>query len=65
MVLFAESGGTEQSRIDEAGRIVAILLPLVDEMTTREAQFVQQMYNTKSCSPKQLFWLRDLNTKYS
>lgn len=64
MTLFTESGGDLSSRIDEAQRIARMLAPSVDEMSPKEAEFVQRMLNTNSCSPKQVFWLRDLKDKY-
>ncbi len=64
MTLFTESGGDLSSRIDEASRIVSMLLQKTDQMTPHEAQFVEKMFGATNVSPKQLFWLRDLNEKY-
>jgi hypothetical protein len=36
----------------------------VDDMTPVEKGFVEKMSDTDFCSPKQLFWLRDIKEKY-
>jgi len=62
--MFNESGGTEEDRVAEAHKIVSMLADLTEQMKLNEAAFVEQMDDCRSCSPKQLFWLRDLKDKY-
>jgi hypothetical protein len=64
MSLFTESGGTLKSRIDEARRIALLLCNNLDEMTPWEQHFIEEMSTCTSCSPKQIFKLRDIKDKY-
>ncbi len=64
--LTNESGGDENSRINEARKIVEMLEVCYEEMKANEQSFVNQMADTdcERCSVKQLFWLRDIKDKY-
>jgi len=64
MTLWKESGGDLSSRLDEVERIVAKLESELGMMTEKERYFVISMGEATACSPKQLFWLRDLCEKY-
>lgn len=62
--LTNDTGGDEKSRITEAHTICRMLEEFGDSMTDKEKGFVEQMTDTDYCSPKQLFWLRDIKDKY-
>jgi hypothetical protein len=62
--LTSESGGDENSRINEARTIVRMLEEFVDSMTTKEQEFLDSMSDCDYCTTKQLFWLRDIKEKY-
>ena len=64
--LANESGGDENSRINEAREIVKMLEVCYEEMKANEQNFVNQMADTDCAwvSVKQLFWLRDIKDKY-
>jgi hypothetical protein len=62
--LGQETGGDSDSRVTEAQRLVDIITASADELTPREREFVMQMDGCKTCSGKQLFWLRDIKDKY-
>ena len=62
--LAQESGGDEQARVKEAHTIVRILEEFTDQMTPKEAEFVDSMTDCDYCTTKQLFWLRDIKDKY-
>lgn len=62
--LRQETGGDDDARLTEALKIVEMLALVQEELTSREAQFVEQMDGATYCSGKQLFWLRDIKDKY-
>jgi hypothetical protein len=64
MNLYQESGGTAGDRMHEAEHILSMIRDHIDEMEVREQNFIVQMDNASSVSPKQLLWLRDLKEKY-
>lgn len=53
---------TPAERLEEAEKIIKILIDNNIELTPKEESFVQGMQT--SCSVKQLFWLRDIKDKY-
>ena len=59
-----ETGGDSDSRVTEAHKIVEMLASCQEELTSKEATFVEQMDGCTNCSGKQLFWLRDIKDKY-
>ena len=59
-----ESGGDENSRINEARTICRMLEEIHETMSSKEQDFVEQMTDTDYCTTKQLFWLRDIKDKY-
>jgi hypothetical protein len=61
---LSESSLTPDERCAEANRIVGILADDMDGMTQKERTFVEQMDECKYCSVKQLFYLRDIKSKY-
>ena len=71
--LANDTGGTLEDRRNEADRILTILSEHAspEAMSEREARFVaEQMGRSNdhaswSVSPKQLFWLRDIKSKYA
>ena len=60
--MFDESGSTPDTRRVEADKLLKIIE--VEQLTPKEAAFVEQMADSKFVSPKQLFWLRDIKDKY-
>ena len=59
--LANETGGTADDRRAEADRILKILdAEPQDHFTQREQEFMEQMQQGGTVSPKQLFWLRDI-----
>jgi hypothetical protein len=62
--LTKESGGDEVARIEEAHQIVRMLEEVTDQMTPKEAGFVNSITDCDYCTTKQLFWLRDIKDKY-
>lgn len=60
-----ESGGSEQSRVDEAHRICEIIDSYEELLTPKELKFFGEMRLCRTCTPTQLFWLRDIKTKYA
>lgn len=62
--LTSESGGDENSRINEAREIVRMLEEFTEEMKPNERSFVESMADCDYCTTKQLFWLRDIKEKY-
>lgn len=66
MALFQESGGSAESRRAEADRRVEALKPFLDAMESRERAFVEGCDDPfRPISPKMIFWLRDLEEKYT
>jgi hypothetical protein len=71
MKLQGQSTLTDEEKVTEAERHVNALQDSFEQMTQGERTFVEQLaenfqrYGTKTViSNKQLFWLRDLVTKY-
>lgn len=68
--LFNETGHASQDdRNTEAFRYIDELSVVVEQMESHEAKFIRDMADKKDrnelrCSGKQLFWLRDLYSKY-
>ena len=62
--LFQESGQTPDSTRVEADKLLAIIEDFSEQLTPKEASFVEQMGDAETVSPKQLFWLRDIKDKY-
>jgi len=70
--LYNESGHASQDdRNQEAERLIDELAvsPMLEDMPFKERQFINDMNRAKQngslfCSPKQLFWLRDLYERY-
>ena len=64
--LANETGGTADDRRAEADRIISMLISnrVYDALTEKESEFVQRVENNVPISPKQLFWLRDIKSKY-
>jgi hypothetical protein len=61
---LSESTLTDDERLAEAGRIVSRLESSIDQLTPTERKFVLSMNDAVYVSVKQLFWLRDLLSKY-
>ena len=63
------SGNTQtpDERVAEARIILSILGEAADtkQMSSVEREFFQKMNGCNFCSPKQLWWLRDLKAKYA
>lgn len=64
MALFQESGGTNADRVEEATKLCERLSVHFDEMTKKEQEFLSSVDDMTTISPKLIFWLRDLCTKY-
>lgn len=62
--LTNDTGQTPERRAEEARDIVKMLSDDTEVMLPHERDFVERMDNCDVCSPKQLFWLRDLKDKY-
>jgi hypothetical protein len=68
--LFNETGhASDDDRNTEASRYIDELHDRLVMLTAKEHQFVSDMWTRKEennlrCSGKQLFWLRDLYSKY-
>ena len=63
--LANDTGGTADDRRAEADRILKMLYDhdAFDDMTAKEQEFINDMDNGP-VTPKQLFWLRDIKSKY-
>lgn len=64
---FNPSYQTADERVAEAHRILEMFgigALNIDELKTREKDFVTNMQNCTSCSPAQLNWLRRIKEKY-
>lgn len=61
-----DTGGTPEDRRSEADRLVKIISEQagLSALTPKELDFVAQMDEGGSVSPKQVFWLRDIKDKY-
>lgn len=69
-VNMPESGGTPESRMQEAAKIIDRLNKVNEQLTEKELNFVGSMEDAierpkGSVSPNQLFWLRDILEKYN
>lgn len=53
---------TPAERMEEAGRIIEMLAPVMDELRPNERSMIEEL--EYACSAKQLFWLRDIKDKY-
>ena len=64
--LTNETGGNAFDAKIEAKKILEIINEYadVDEMTTKEQDFLEQMEDAENVSPRQLLWLRDIKDKY-
>lgn len=62
--LTNDSGGDLRSRCEEAWKICRMLEEFTDQMTDKEKGFIEQMTDCDICSPKQIFYLRDIKDKY-
>ena len=64
--LYQDSGSSHSERLAEAQRILTQqgLSDQLEQMTNKERTFVEGMAEATFCTPKQLFWLRDLKDKY-
>jgi hypothetical protein len=68
--LFNETGhASDDDRNTEAFRYIEELKDQTYRMQSHEQKFVEDMFNRREennlrCSGKQLFWLRDLYSKY-
>jgi hypothetical protein len=70
--LWQETGhASQEALLKEVSVLLSNLTDHKDEMTPKESRFIEDMeYRQDHCgsgfvvSAKQLFWLRDLNTKY-
>jgi hypothetical protein len=67
MPLFQSSGGTAEDRRHEATRIINIIMDTAEGMLTQwEQDFIEKYeHESMDVSPKVLFKLRDINSKYS
>ena len=64
-----ESTQTSDERRAEANRIIKIIIEcdlVMSDLTSTESSFVTRLADdpTASVSPKQLYWLRDIKSKY-
>lgn len=62
--MFDESGSTPDARRVEADKLLDIISGFSEQLNPKESTFVEQMVDSAFCSPKQLFWLRDIKDKY-
>jgi hypothetical protein len=70
--LANDTGQTPERRTQEAQDLIGMLRPCMDDMTLKEQRFVNETIERFAehgvrtiVSPKVLFWLRDLKTKYA
>jgi hypothetical protein len=64
MKLGQETGGDNNSRVNEARAIVGMLEDRMEQLNPTEASFVERMAEADFVSRKQIFWLRDIKEKY-
>ena len=62
--LSKDTAQTPERRVEEAHEITKLLSDVIEQMNPNEQTFVEAMGDCVVCSPKQLFWLRDLKDKY-
>lgn len=55
---------TQDERVAEKDRIVSRLMRIQDDLTPKEREFVTKMKNCNLVNVKQLFYLRDIGSKY-
>lgn len=64
-----ESGSHELERVDEARRILAIIGDNTEDLNDADRKFLEEIRERLEnganvrISPRQLFWLRDINMK--
>lgn len=61
---LSSSSLNDSERVDEAHRIAKMLEDNMDALSSQERQFVEKMADTRFCSVKQLFWLRDIKDRH-
>ena len=70
MTLWNQTGHSSREDLRaEAEKLIDYLRDHIDEMDSKEATFMTNMLDSVQGdewvpSPKQLFWMRDLNVKY-
>ncbi len=62
--LANDTGQTPERRREEANDLCKLLAEHTEEMNVKEQEFIESITDATYCSPKQLFWLRDLRDKY-
>ena len=62
--LTNDTGQTPERRREEANDLCRMMVDHVMSMTDKEQGFIESITDADWCSPKQLFWLRDLRDKY-
>jgi hypothetical protein len=63
--LFQDSGGTNEDRVKESNELLKRIAEVHDNLNPNELNFVESLYTRNTyVSPKQIFWLRDICTKY-
>lgn len=68
--MFDSSGGDNRSRLEEARKLIALIVPHLHQLPQKEREFiVQTEYRLESfgdsalVTPKQLFWMRDIRDR--
>lgn len=61
---LSESSLSADERRAEADRLTVIIGNIQDQLTKTELDFVKRCRDGFPISVKQLFWLRDINSKY-
>jgi len=61
-----------KSRVSESVKLIEMICPFVDSLTPKEHGFITNVWNRLEqygykafISEKQLFWLRDIKSKYA
>ena len=62
--LTQDSGSDDSARREEAAQLVKLLEDHLEELAPNQKAFVEQMSEGGPVSTKQLFWLRDLWSKW-
>jgi len=62
--LFQDSGSTSDSRRAEADKLLNLIQDFSEQLTPKEAAFIESITDSEMVSTKQLFWLRDIKDKY-
>jgi hypothetical protein len=63
--LFQTDTLTSDERRDEADKICAMLEDYHEAMNGKERTFVLNLEDGREVTPRMLFWLRDLKSKYA